>query len=142
MSPSRRDSVTCCHSLLQKKWLTLVSKSFPSLPPRTTERPHDFCQNRSAPSAYARQTNPGRSTTAQRRWKSSRSSLTAALATRSRQERLRGFGCANLTPVCLPCKVATGVLLNKQFHARTSPLRSCPAAWLMVINKTNTEALF
>lgn len=58
MSPSRRDSVTCCHSLLQNKLVTWLLQRLPSQPPQTAG---SLC-NRSTLSTYTWQTSPGQST--------------------------------------------------------------------------------
>lgn len=75
MSPSRRDSVTCCHSLLQTKFVTLVFRSFLSLQPHTAEQDH--C---TLPSTYTGQTDAGQNVMVQHRWKGLWPSLTSAAA--------------------------------------------------------------
>lgn len=77
MSPSRRDSVTCCHSFLQNKVFSVCHL-------KLQDCLMHFFQNRSTPSSYTWQTNPDQSMMVQCMWKGFQPSLIATLTIRSR----------------------------------------------------------
>jgi len=122
MSPSRRDSVTCCHSLLQTKLLTSVLQSFRSSPHQTARQDHCMqfiqqnCSLHSKP-------NQRQSVTVRRRWRG----LWLSLTPPGGDKRLWGFNCTYLMPTCTPFRSCYGSVTQQAASCKDLPQQALPS---------------